>query len=311
MKEIITTGKTIEEAKKNAAEELNVSVDEIINYEVLDIPKSGILGIGAKPARILVKYGESAQAQEKEVKAEERKPLSEKKPMKTLADFEPEKIKNKMGENAEIAEKSDKSERRGRARSFERRESFERSERRVTELKHSDIFKDEQEEGFVPNEQVEPFLENYLKELFKLMGCENVTFTLERKGKYIYIDLKGDGSGVLIGKRGDTLDAIQQLVQLALNKALKSSEKIRVDTEGYREKRTKTLVTLAKSIANRVIKSRGKYELEPMKAYERKIIHATLQSYPMLTTYSVGVEPERRLVVAFKGRNNYNNIKED
>lgn len=311
MKEIITTGKTIEEAKKNAAEELNVSVDEIINYEVLDIPKSGILGIGAKPARILVKYGEPAQAQEKEVKAEERKPLSEKKPMKTLADFEPEKIKNKTGENAEIAEKSDRSERRGRARSFERREKFEKPERRVTELKHSDIFKDEQEEGFVPNEQVEPFLENYLKELFKLMGCENVTFTLERKGKYIYIDLKGSGSGVLIGKRGDTLDAIQQLVQLALNKALKSSEKIRVDTEGYREKRTKTLVTLAKSIANRVIKSRGKYELEPMKAYERKIIHATLQSYPMLTTYSVGVEPERRLVVAFKGRNNYNNIKED
>lgn len=311
MKEIITTGKTIEEAKKNAAEELNVSVDEIINYEVLDIPKSGILGIGAKPARILVKYGEPAQAQEKEVKSEEKKPFSEKKPMKTLADFEPEKIKNKTGENAEIAEKSDRSERRGRARSFERREKFEKPERRVTELKHSDIFKDEQEEGFVPNEQVEPFLENYLKELFKLMGCENVTFTLERKGKYIYIDLKGDGSGVLIGKRGDTLDAIQQLVQLALNKALKSGEKIRVDTEGYREKRTKTLVTLAKSIANRVIKSRGKYELEPMKAYERKIIHATLQSYPMLTTYSVGVEPERRLVVAFKGRNNYNNIKED
>lgn len=311
MKEIITTGKTIEDAKKNAAEELNVSVDEIINYEVLDIPKSGILGIGAKPARILVKYSEPAPVQDNEVENEEKMQPVEKKPMKTLADFEPEKIKNKTAVNAEIAEKSDMSGRKEKARSFEGREKFEKPERKVVELKHSDIFKDEQEEGFVPNEQVEPFLENYLKELFKLMGCENVTFTLDRRGKYIYIDLKGDGSGVLIGKRGDTLDAIQQIVQLALNKALKSGEKVRVDTEGYREKRTKTLIALAKSIANRVIKSRGKYELEPMKAYERKIIHATLQSYPMLTTYSVGVEPERRLVVAFKSRNNYNNIKED
>ena len=174
----------------------------------------------------------------------------------------------------------------------------------INEIKHEDIFKDEVDESFVPNEEVEPFLENYLTGLFKAMNFENVTFTLKRQGKYIHIDLKGDESGVLIGKRGDTLDAIQHIVQLALNKAVKGGEKVRVDTEGYREKRTKTLISLAKSIANRVIKSRGKYELEPMKAYERKIIHAALQSYPMLTTYSVGVEPERRLVVAFKGRNN-------
>lgn len=277
MKEIIATGKTIDEAVKNASEELNISVDEV-TYEILDMPKNGILGIGAKPARILVKYEDPAEIREKNLKKEASKnPAQEKKPAKTLADFEPEKIKKH--ENPEPAK-----------RTFE-------------EIKHEDIFKDEVDENFVPNEETEPFLENYLRGLFDCMGFDNVTFTLNRKGKYIYIDLKGDESGVLIGKRGDTLDAIQHIVQLALNKAVKGGEKIRVDTEGYREKRTKTLIALAKSIANRVIKSKGKYELEPMKAYERKIIHAALQSYPMLTTYSVGVEPERRLVVAFKSKN--------
>ena len=271
MKEIITTGKTIDEARLKASEEFNVSVDDI-TYEVLDMPKSGILGIGAKPARILAKYEDPNEATNKNKKKEEAP--KEKKPVKTLADFEPEKIKK-----------------------------HEPEKKHISEITHEDIFKDELDESFVPNENAEPFLEDYLKNLFNLMGFSNVTFTITRQGKYLYIDLKGDDSGVLIGKRGDTLDAIQHVIQLALNMAVKGGEKVRVDTEGYREKRTKTLVSLAKSIANRVIKSRGKYELEPMKAYERKIIHAALQSYPMLTTYSVGVEPERRLVVAFKPKN--------
>ena len=277
MKEIIATGKTIDDAKLKAAEELNISVDDV-TYEILDMPKNGILGIGAKPARILVKYEDPAAADEKKQKKEAAASAKkEKKPSKTLADFEPEKI--------------------------QKRENSEKKSS-INEITHKDIFKDEADDNFVPNENAEPFLNNYLKGLFTAMGFDNVTFTLTRQGKYIYVDLKGDESGVLIGKRGDTLDAIQHIVQLALNKAVKGGEKVRVDTEGYREKRTKTLVALAKSIANRVIKSRGKYELEPMKAYERKIIHAALQNYPMLTTYSVGVEPERRLVVAFKGKNN-------
>lgn len=266
MKEIIAIGKTIDEAKLKAAEELNVSADEV-TYEILDMPSSGFLGIGAKPARILARYEDPKEAEEKLRKKEEAK--------KAAIENKPEKIKSEKAEKPTVSK---------------------------TELKHEDIFKDEEDENFVPNEATEPFLNDYLKGLFEAMKFD-VTYTIKRQGKYIYIDLKGDESGVLIGKRGDTLDSIQHIVQLALNKVVKNGEKIRVDTEGYREKRTKTLVNLAKSIANRVIKSRGKYELEPMKAYERKIIHAALQSYPMLTTYSVGVEPERRLVVAFKSKN--------
>lgn len=273
MKEIITTGKTIEEAKLKAASELNVSPDDV-TYEVLDMPANGFLGIGAKPARVLVRYEDPAEALEKQQKKEEA-PKKERKP------------KNEKFEKRADAEPKNE-------------EKFVKTERK--ELTHDDIFKDEPDESFIPNEQAEPFLKDFLDGLFKNMNFD-VTYTIKRNGRYIYIDLKGETSGVLIGKHGDTLDAIQHITQLALNKAVHGGEKVRVDTEGYREKRTKTLVNLAKSIANRVIKSRGKYELEPMKAYERKIIHAALQSYPMLTTYSVGVEPERRLVVAFKPKN--------
>ncbi len=265
MRETIATGKTIEEAKANGANELNVSVDDV-TIEVLEAPKSGFLGLGAKPAKLLVRYMDPEEEKRKE-----------------------EKKKNDIKKKENRAPKAVKKE----------------------EIKETDLgngpkavceAEQKVEEEFVPNEQSIPFLEGFLKDLFAKMGFE-VSFNFKRDGKFIIVDLIGDETGILIGKHGDTLDSIQHIVQLAFNKAVKGKEKIRIDTEGYREKREKTLVALAKSIASKVIKSKNKYELEPMKAYERKIIHSTLQSYPMLTTYSVGVEPDRRLIVAFKHRN--------
>ena len=163
----------------------------------------------------------------------------------------------------------------------------------------------EDDTDFVPSENGVSFVEDYVKKLFDLMGMD-VTAEVRQQGRIIFVNIAGDEAGNIIGKHGDTLDAIQHMLQLAFNKKVKGGEKIRLDTEDYRMKREKTLTGLAKSIANRVIKSRGKYELEPMKAYERRIIHSALQSYPMITTYSVGVEPQRRLIVAFKHRNQQN-----
>lgn len=271
MKETIATGKTIDEAKLNGAAELGVDADEV-TVEVLEAPKSGFLGIGSKPAKLLVKYIDPEEEKKKEQRANEKK-VNVKKDVKKKPAKKP-KVAENLTENTVEPTKS--------------------------------IIDDATESDFVPNENSIPFLENYLNGLFEKTDF-NVQYTIIRDGKYLRIDFSGDETGALIGKHGDTLDALQYLVQIAFNKAVKSSEKIRIDTEGYREKREKTLVSLAKSIANKVIKTKGKYELEPMKAYERKIIHATLQSYPMLTTYSVGVEPERRLIIAFKHRNNQDN----
>ena len=257
MKEIITTAKTVDEAIEKAVLELAVDRD-LIEFEILNAPSAGFLGIGAKPARILARY---------DVKKPEEAPTSKKEVKAPKAKVEKKIVKEEV-----------------------------KAEPKKPSINYED------DTDFVPTENGVAFVEEHVKELFRLMGI-SVRAEVTQKGRIISVNLVGDEAGNIIGKHGDTLDAIQHMLQLAFNKKVKGGEKIRLDTEDYRMKREKTLIGLAKSIANRVIKSHGKYELEPMKAYERRIIHSALQSYPMITTYSVGVEPQRRLIVAFKHRN--------
>ena len=262
MKEIITSAKTVDEAIEKAVAELAVDRD-LIEFEILNAPTSGFLGLGAKPARILARY-------------DVKKPEEVKEPVKKA---EPKAPRAKAEKKVVKEEKQ-------------------------PEVKKQTV-NYEEDTDFVPSENGVQFVQDYVKQLFDLMGME-VSAEVPPKGRIIFVKIAGDEAGNIIGKHGDTLDAIQHMLQLAFNKKVKGGEKIRLDTEDYRQKREKTLTGLAKSIANRVIKSHGKYELEPMKAYERRIIHSALQSYPMITTYSVGVEPQRRLIVAFKHRNQQN-----
>jgi spoIIIJ-associated protein len=268
LKEIITTGKNIDEAMDKAVIELNVDRD-LVEFEILDAPTSGFMGFGAKPARVLARTGVRT-ADEKQVKKENK----------------PAPTKN------ETIKKPD----------FVKKEAPVKMEAPVNNVAVSRE-KKEPEGEFVPTENGVSFVEGYLVDLFKNMSLK-VTATVVQKDRIIEVKLLGEDVGLVIGKHGDTLDAIQHIAQLAFNKNTNGAEKVRIDTEDYREKREKTLVGLAKSIANRVIKSRGKYELEPMKAYERRIIHATLQNYPMITTYSIGDDQQRRIVVAFKTKEN-------
>lgn len=265
MKEIITTAKSVDEAIEKAVIELNVDRD-LIEFEILNAPSNGFLGLGAKPARILARYDvkkpEEPKAEEKKAEPKAQKPKQEKKAVK---------------------------------------EAKEQKQQKLEETKKT-VVNYEDDTDFVPSENGVSFVKEYAEKLISLMGI-NVSVEVNQKGRIIEVNFQGDEAGNIIGKHGDTLDAIQHMMQLAFNKKVKGAEKIRLDTEDYRMKREKTLIGLAKSIANRVIKSRGKYELEPMKAYERRIIHSALQSYPMITTYSVGVEPQRRLIVAFKHKN--------
>ena len=114
------------------------------------------------------------------------------------------------------------------------------------------------------------------------------------------INLTGDGMGVVIGRRGETLDALQHIVQLYVNKNVDKFYKVRIDTEDYRAKREEALTNLANGIAKRVMRTRKEVILEPMKAYERRIIHTALQDYPKIKTYSIGDEPNRKIIVAYK-----------
>ncbi|MBE7047501.1 MAG: protein jag [Ruminococcaceae bacterium] len=148
--------------------------------------------------------------------------------------------------------------------------------------------------NFDPEKVAKKFLDG----LFEAWG-EEVEVWTRLDEDILRVELAGDNMGVVIGKRGDTLDAIQYLVSLCVNKGQKDFLKVSVDTENYREKRNKTLESLSKKLAIRVAKTRKNMTLEPMNSYERRIIHATLQNDRYVTTYSIGQAPNRRVVIAY------------
>lgn len=149
----------------------------------------------------------------------------------------------------------------------------------------------------IPKESVDD-AKMFLGEMLKKIGFD-AKLSVRLDGNTIYIDVSGDKMGLLIGKRGDTLDAVQYLTSLYVNKGKGQYIKVTVDTENYRAKREETLVRLAKGLQRRVVKEKKDITLEPMSPNERRIIHATLQHDKRITTYSVGEEPNRRLVVAY------------
>lgn len=139
---------------------------------------------------------------------------------------------------------------------------------------------------------------NFLDGLFKIWG-EEVEVVTNISDDILKIELKGDNMGSVIGKRGETLDALQHLTSLNVNTGDDEFIKVSLDTENYREKRNQTLAELAKKLAVRVAKTRKNMTLEPMNSYERRIIHATLQDDKYVTTYSVGQSPNRKVVIAY------------
>lgn len=143
--------------------------------------------------------------------------------------------------------------------------------------------------------------EDYIKAIIEKMGIEGqVTSTFEDETLNIEINGDSDCVGRIIGRRGDTLDAIQYLTSLVVNKGEKNYIRVNVDTEKYREKREETLKKLAKRVASTVMKTRKSVTLEPMNPNERRIIHSALQGFHNITTYSTGEEPNRCIVISTK-----------
>ncbi len=156
---------------------------------------------------------------------------------------------------------------------------------------------------------------DYLKKLFDAMQIEaDITVEYDKENEVMDIDVEGPDMGILIGKRGQTLDSLQYLISLFVNKNSETYIRIKLDTENYRSRRKETLENLAKNIAFKVKKSRRSFTLEPMNPYERRIIHSTLQNDKFVATKSEGEEPYRKVVVYlkkndFKGSKKYTNKK--
>ena len=281
---IDVTGKNEDEAISKALAQLNLDRDDV-SVEVLERAKSGFLGLGACPAKIRVYYGpEEEEPAPKAAEKPEAKPEPKAEPK---AEPRPELKKESRPEP--------KQPRRERPKKQERREDRPAAPR-MEEPRPAPVPADLGEE--VDDEKAQA-IRKFLTGLLEHMECSaEIRVYQPEKGRYKVL-LEGRQMGALIGRRGETLDAIQQLTSYSVNRAGGGRVRVQLDAEGYREKREQSLQHLARKVAGKVVKYRRSVPLEPMNAYERHVIHTALQDVPGVTTYSTGTDPNRRVIVAY------------
>lgn len=298
-KYIITTGKSIDLAIQTALAELSLDRDAV-SVEVLENAKSGFLGIGASPAKVKVSY-----------EVPDPKP-AEPAPALSAASRKPKKQAPKLEKPLEMPKPPvmpapPKAEPRKEAPKLEKLEKAEKPEkpeqpRKQAPRKETPKAAPKAEKTYAPAEpgSQEERVERFLKGLLERMESDAVPHAFRKDAETIGVELVGEDLGALIGRRGETLDAIQHLANYALNHDSSKRTRVTVDAENYRGKREESLRHLARKMAAKVVKYRKNMTLEPMNAYERHVIHATLQDVPNVTTYSTGTEPNRRVVIAYE-----------
>lgn len=265
MSYIDVTGKTEDEAIRKALEQLHMDRDDV-SVEILERAKSGFLGIGSSPARVRVTYGQEEPEAPAAPVQPEKKPEPRPQP-------KPEQPKIKKPEPPKAPVKAPEAPKAAQApAAAPEQPAQDDNARRIIE-----------------------FLTGLLEHMD---SPAQVKVTETEKGRYSVV-LEGQKLGQLIGRRGETLDAIQQLTNYAVNSGREKRIRVHVDAENYRAKREQSLESLARKVAAKVTKYRRSVTLEPMNAYERHVIHAALQDVPGVNTYSIGSEPNRRVVVSY------------
>ena len=297
----IVTGKTIDEAKANAVAQLGLDAYGF-SYQVLQLPKSGFLGFGAQPAKIEVSYevpDPKPEAPKVALSAASRsKPKPAKKPEAPKQEA-PVKAEAPKTEAVKPAAPVEPKEEAPKPEKKERREPKEKKPLPPREPKEPKAPKEPK--VYVPAEpgSVEEKIEQFLSGLLEHMGSKAVPHCWKEEGNTYQVELVGEDLGYLIGRRGDTLDAIQHLANYSINRGVEGHVRINVDAESYREKREESLRRYAVKKAQQVLKMRRRTTLEPMNAYERHVIHAALQEMDNITTHSTGVEPNRCVVIEY------------
>jgi len=278
IKFIDMTGKTEDEAIRRALEQLGLERDDV-SVEILERAKSGFLGIGGSPATVRVSYDDG----QPEPKPEPVKP--EPKSAAPKAEKKPVYCAEVLQKEVRAREKQEREAKRGERRAEPKAEKAPREPAVLGEE-----VRDEK------SEQIRTFLSGLLEHMDA--KAEVKVYEVE-KNRYKVI-LEGEKLGALIGRRGETLDAIQQLTNYSINRGGESKRaRVQIDAENYREKREESLERLAQKVAGKVVKSRRNVTLEPMNAYERHVIHTALQDTQYITTFSIGTEPNRRVVVSY------------
>ena len=287
MSYIDVTGKTEEEAIQSALAQLGMDRDDV-SVEILERAKSGFLGMGAKPARVRVTYGPD-EAPMEEVAV----------PVKPAVVEKPEKKEEPKPQPKTQQPRQPKPQQQPRQPRQPKPQQPRREERVEKPIAAPAVDLPECTDDNAV--RITAFLTGLLEHMDSPAA---VKVYEEEKGRYKVI-LEGQKLGALIGRRGETLDAIQQLTNYAVNSGNEKRIRVHVDAENYRARREASLESLAMKVAAKVKKYRRSVTLEAMNAYERHVIHAALQDVKGVTTYSVGTEPNRRVVVAYdRGENN-------
>lgn len=264
IKYIEKSAKTQEQALALALEELGLERDDV-TVEVLELPKSGFLGIGSSPAVLRIGYEAPDEPEElaQEVKKESVKAAEPKKEKKPAQRKEP------------------------------------KHEKAVTEKPpvKEEVKREIKDFGDDTKNRIARFLEGLLD---RMGNYKDIDMKMEDTERGVAVTLSGKGIGSIIGHRGETLDAIQHLTSFVVNNDVEERIRVTVDAEGYRKKREQSLINLAQKMADKVKKYKRSMTLEPMNSYERHIIHTALQDVPDVSTVSTGNEPVRRVVVMYK-----------
>ena len=277
-KTIVTTGKTIDLAVEAALTQLGLDRDSV-SVQVLSQAKPGFLGLGAQPARVQVSY-----------EAPDPAPAAPRSALGSASRSKPKAAPVKKPEQSaapkqEIPKETAKPE-APKARKAEEKPKAETP-------KAPKVY------AVAEPGSMEERIETFLKGLMEHMGSQAVPHAWKEEGNTYKVELVGEDLGYLIGRRGDTLDALQHLTNYSINRGVEGRFRISVDAEEYREKREESLRRYARKKAQRVLKARRRTTLEPMNAYERHVIHAALQEMENITTHSTGTEPNRRVVIEY------------
>ena len=304
-KTIVATGKSIDLAIESALTQLGMDRDSV-SVQVLQQAKAGFLGFGAQPAKVQVTYEapDPAPVPEKPKSAlgsasrskPKAKPVVEKKPEEPKAAPAPQsekKVEAPKAEKKNDAPKAPKETKKERKPEQPKTPKAPKETKEVKEVKAPRVY--------TPAEpgSTEEKIEVFVKGLLEHMGSQAIPHAFKENDNTYFVELVGEDLGYLIGRRGDTLDAIQHLANYTVNRGVEGHIRINVDAECYREKREDSLRRYARKKAQQVLKARRRTTLEPMNAYERHVIHAALQDMENITTHSTGVEPNRRVVIEY------------
>lgn len=282
---IRVSAKTLDDAITEALIQLGVTSDRL-EYNVIEKGSAGFLGIGMKQA-VIEAWKKEDKEEEEFLKAVEE--TIRENPVKEYFVKEDD-VKEHQAEEAAKKEEAVREE---------KTEKEEASANAKEEKSEPVSVKEKELLAKVEDETIR-YVEQFVKDTLKAMDMDvEITSSIDKDGA-LYDDMKGENMGILIGKRGQTLDSLQYLANRVANKHQSGYVRVKLDTENYRARREETLKHLAKNIAHKVKRNRRPVILEPMNPYERRIIHSTLQSDPYVTTHSEGEEPYRKVVVTLK-----------